>query len=113
MDAAIGDGQHFDLLVTDDDIHFDGVDSFETTDARPSIAQDIVHAIRESMLLNELIAQRDFLKRKSIYVQIETLVEADDRIVPGTATVSESDSDGQSVWIQANTYDYQGISFYL
>lgn len=110
-DTATGDGQQFDLLVTSDDVHFDGVDTLETTDGRPSIAQDVVHAIRESMLLNGLIAQRDLLKRKSIYVQIETLVEDDERIIPGTAKVAESDI--ELVWVQAQTYDYQGIAFHL
>lgn len=110
-DTATGDGQHFDLLVTGDDIHFDGVDTFETTDGRPSIAQDVVHAIRESMLLNGLVAQRDLLQRKSIYVQIESLVEEDTRIIPGSASVSESNL--ELVWVQAQTYDYQGIAFHL
>lgn len=110
-DTATGDGQHFDLLVTSDDVRFDGVDTLETTDGRPSIAQDVVHAIRESMLLNGLVGQRDLMQRKSIYVQIEALVEEDERIIPGTAEVTESDI--ELVWVQAQTYEYQGVAFHL
>ena len=111
VDFATGDGKQFDLLIKDDDIHFDGIDTLQTTDGRPSIAQDVTHAIRESQLLTGLVAQRNSLERKHIYVQIETLVEDDERIIPGTATVTESDT--ETVWIQAQTYDYQDVAFYL
>ena len=111
MDFASGDGQQFDLLITSDDINFDGIDALQTTDGRPSIAQDVAHAIRESMLLMGLVKQRNHLERKHIYVQIETLVEEDKRIIPGTATVAESET--HTVWIQAQTYDYNDVAFYL
>lgn len=108
---ATGDGQHFDLLITNEDIRFDGVESLANTDGRPSIAQDVVHAIVESRLLTGLIAQRDFLSRRAIYVQIETLVETDARIIPGSASVTESNI--ETVWVQAKTYEYQDIAFHL
>jgi len=111
-DTATHNGQHFDLRVVAEDICFDGIDTLQTTDGRPSIAQDVVHAIIESQLLKKLIAQRDFMTRRSIYVQIETLVENDQRIVPGTAQVSESTTE-TTIWVQAKTYDYQDIAFHL
>lgn len=111
MDIAHGDGKHFDLLIIDDDIHFADNGEPSTVDGRPSIAQDIKHAIRESQLLVRIIGERNPLMRRHYHVQIEQLVEEDQRIVPGSARVTEHQT--ETIWVQAKTYEYKHISFYL
>lgn len=111
MDTAIGDGHHFDLLITDNDLSYGADNAPLTVDGRPSIAQDIVHRIRESNLLVPTIAERSAMLRRNAYVQIETLVEDDVRIVPGSCSVKEAQQ-GQ-LQVLAKTYEYQGITFYL
>lgn len=112
MDYAHGDGHHFDLLIINDDLAF-GADGEPTpVDGRPSIAQDVAHAIRESQLLVGLIGERSPLLRRGIYQQIEALVEQDLRIIPGTCRVTEP-KDAESPWVMARTYEYKDIGFYL
>ncbi|RML47120.1 hypothetical protein APX70_05390 [Pseudomonas syringae pv. maculicola] len=57
---------------------------------RASIAQDIAHLIRESGLLITLVAERDRLRQRDCIQQMELLVEADERLVPGTAQIVQS-----------------------
>ena len=58
-------------------------------DDRSSIAQDIAHLIRESGLLVTLVAERDRFRQRDCIQQMELLVEADVRLVPGTAQIIE------------------------
>lgn len=111
FDTAHGDGHHFDILITDDDLTLDDTSFVVTTDGRPSIAQDVKHAVRESQLLVSLIGERNPIKRKMFLRQIETIVEDDLRIIPGTASVTEYERG--KIWIQADTIEYQHIDFYL
>lgn len=111
MDIAIGDGNHFDLLIVNNDLVFDDAGHPLTIDGRPSIAQDIAHRIRESNLLLPTIAERSAMQRRHCYVQIEQLVEGDERIVPGSCEILESAA-GQTQ-LTASTYEYQGIAFFL
>lgn len=116
MDVAHGDGKQFDLLIVNDDIAIGSDGEPLTIDGRPSIAQDIAHLIRESNLLIELIGERDVLLRRAIYQRVEMLVETDARITPGTARVIDGSDGTRSrsvIWVQARTYDYQDIAFYL
>ena len=69
-----------------------------------SIAQDIKHAVMESGLLVELVAERSSVLREDVLIQIEQLAESDVRIIPGTATVSEL-SIGEIILV-AETYEY-------
>lgn len=112
MDTAVGDGKHFDLLIQDNDLVLDDFGEPLTVDGRPSVAQDVAHSLRESQLLTPLIAQRSPLQRRHQYAQMEQLVEDDPRIVPGSCRITE-DRDSEQSHIVANTYEYQGIAFYL
>lgn len=68
---------------------------------RKSIGQDIIHAILESGLATELIAERSPTMRADIFTRLELLIEDDERIVPGTVNVSEEDQ--KRLWVTANT----------
>lgn len=45
--------------------------------------------IRDSGLLVTLVAERDRLKQRDCIQQLELLVEADERLVPGTAQITQ------------------------
>lgn len=112
MDYAHGDGKHYDMLIINDDLAFGTDGEPLAVDGRPSIAQDVAHAIRESQLLLELIGERNPLLRRGIHQQIEALVEQDLRVIPGTCRVTEP-KDATAPWVIAKTYDYNDIGFYL
>lgn len=112
-DIAWGDGHHYDLRIVDDDIAIGEDGEPLPMDGRPSIAQDVGHAIRESQLLVGLIGERNTLFRRAIHQQIEQLVEDDLRIIPGSCRVTEQKTAPGKIWVQAKTYEYKDIAFYL
>lgn len=82
---------YIDLLIQSNDLVLDmGRQPLLVTD-RASIAQDIAHMIRESGLLVTLVAERDRFRQRDCIQQLELLVEADDRLVPGTARIIEQE----------------------
>ena len=83
---------YIDLLITNNDLVLDPSRQPVLVDDRASIAQDIAHMIRESGLLVTLIAERDRLRQRDCIQQMELLVEADVRLVPGTARVIQQES---------------------
>jgi len=83
---------YIDLLITDNDLDLDPSRQPVLVDDRSSIAQDIAHMIRESGLLVTLVAERDRLRQRDCIQQLELLVEADERLVPGTAQIREQDA---------------------
>lgn len=98
---------HIDLLVTDDDLTLgETADPAQTSD-RAVIAQDIRHTIRESGLALQLIGLRNRIKQQQIYTQIELLVEEDDRLIPGTIRVEQTQQG--NVFVIADTHDYGRI----
>lgn len=102
---------YIDLLITDDDITLDvGRQPVMTTD-RACIAQDIMHMIRDTGILVEIIAERNEIKRKTNLIRLTLEVETDERIVPGSTRVVE-DTPGH-YWLHATTVDYGDISFRL
>lgn len=109
--TATNNGQYVDLLIIDDDIALtlDGCPA--TVDGRASIAQDILHMIRETGLLLSLIGQRDQELRQSVLVQLAQAIEDDLRIIPGTAKITESNP--EKYWITAKTVDYHELGFWL
>lgn len=109
--TAINNGQYVDLLIVDDDIAIgdDGCPAY--IDGRASIAQDILHLMRESGLLLSLIGQRDAEVRQSVLVQLVQLIEDDLRIIPGTAKITESNP--EKYWIMAKTAEYHELGFWL
>lgn len=80
---------YIDLLITNNDLDLDPSRQPVLVDDRSSIAQDIAHMIRESGLLVTLVAERDRLRQRDCIQQLELLVEADERLVPGTAHIRE------------------------
>ncbi|WP_296231525.1 DUF2590 family protein [uncultured Pseudomonas sp.] len=83
---------YIDLLIQDNDLVLDPSRQPVLVDDRVSIAQDIAHMIRDSGLLVTLVAERDRLRQRDCIQQLELLVEADERLVPGTARILEQDS---------------------
>lgn len=79
--------EYIDLLIMDNDLVLDPSRQPLLIEDRASIAQDIAHMIRDSGLLVTLVAERDRLKQRDCIQQMELLVEADERLVPGTAQI--------------------------
>lgn len=78
---------YIDLLIAGNDLVLDPSNQPLLVQGRASIAQDIAHMIRDSGLLVTLVAERDRLKQRDSIQQMELLVEADVRLVPGTARI--------------------------
>ncbi|MDG9666723.1 DUF2590 family protein [Hahella sp. CR1] len=100
-----------DLHIVNNDISLDAIGVPQEISGRASIAQDIKHMIRESGLLVELIGERNPEKVALNLSRIETRVENDARIKPGTAKVTRTDP--ETVYITAKTLKYGHIEFYL
>lgn len=83
---------YIDLLITNNDLTLDPSNQPVLVDDRASIAQDIAHMIRESGLLVTLMAERDRFRQADCVQQLELLVETDERLVPGTVQITETDS---------------------
>lgn len=81
--------EYVDLLIVDNDLALDPSNQPRLIDDRACIAQDIAHMIRDSGLLVTLVAERDRLRQRDCIQQMELLVEADERLVPGTAHIAQ------------------------
>ncbi|KIU46167.1 phage protein [Pseudomonas putida] len=81
--------EYIDLLIIDNDLVLDPARQPLLVNDRASIAQDIAHLIRESGLLVTLVAERDRMRQRDCIQQMELLVEADERLVPGTAQIKQ------------------------
>ena len=81
--------EYIDLLIIDNDLSLDPSRQPLLIEDRASIAQDIAHMIRESGLLVTLVAERSKLRQRDCIQQLELLVEADQRLVPGTALINQ------------------------
>lgn len=79
--------EYVDLLIAGNDLVLDPSHQPLLVDDRACIAQDIAHMIRDSGLLITLVAERDPLRQRDCRQQMELLVEADERLVPGTVRV--------------------------
>ena len=80
---------YIDLLITNNDLTLDPSNQPLLVEDQASIAQDIGHMIRESGLLVTLVAERDRFRQADCIQQLELLVEADVRLVPGTVRILE------------------------
>ncbi|MCF5721032.1 DUF2590 family protein [Pseudomonas syringae] len=98
---------YIDLLIVGNDLVLDPSRQPRLIDDRASIAQDIAHMIRESGLLVTLVAERDRYRQRDCIQQMELLVEADERLVPGTVRVTEI-SPGQYL-VSAATVEFGAI----
>lgn len=99
---------YIDLLIENGDFVLNAGNEPELCNNRKSIGQDIVHSILESGLVTQLIAERSPTMRADIFTQLELLIESDERIVPGTAAISEESQ--SRLWVTASTYDFGSIS---
>lgn len=84
--------EYIDLLIMDNDLVLDPSRQPLLIEDRASIAQDIAHMIRESGLLVTLVAERSRLRQRDCIQQLELLVEADERLKPGTALIKQVES---------------------
>ncbi|MBE2898622.1 DUF2590 family protein [Pasteurellaceae bacterium 20609_3] len=103
--------KYFDILITDEDVTLDSGGVPQICNNRVSIAQDIKHAILESGLATQLIAQRSSVLRRDVYLQIIFLVEEDERLIPGTIFLNEESP--ERLLLTAETYDFGKISVYV
>ncbi len=90
-----------DLLISDRDITLDAAGMPYTVVNKPSITQDICHMILESGVLVELIGERSESVWANHINRLETMVEDDVRIVPGTVVIEREHS--EKLWIFADS----------
>lgn len=98
-----------DLLIENGDVVLDAGRNPVLIKDRAVIAQDIKHAIIESNLAVELIAERSPSKKADIRTRLELLVEEDVRLVPGMVRLEEP-SEG-TIYIFATTADFGDVTF--
>lgn len=98
------DEKYIDIKVIDGGWDIDAGQQPQECSDLYSIAQDIKHAIMESGLARELVAERNPVLRNDVLIQMEQIAELDVRIIPGTATVIEL-SPGEII-ITADAYEY-------
>lgn len=99
-----------DLYIVDGDIVLDaGKNPVICTD-RVVIAQDIKHAILDSGLAVELVAERSPTEIKDVEYRIILLCENDLRVIPGSARITWVD---EKRLLTAKTYEFGGIEAWL
>ncbi|MEB7742503.1 DUF2590 family protein [Escherichia coli] len=99
---------YIDLLITDGDFTLNSGNEPLRCDNRTSIGQDVVHSIIESGITARLIGERSPTLRGDIITQLILLVEDDERLVPGTVTITE-ESAGR-LYVTAETQDFGRIT---
>jgi hypothetical protein len=102
---------YIDLLIHDNDLVLDPSQQPLLIEDRASIAQDIAHMIRDSGLLVTLVAERSRQRQADCILQLELLVEDDERLLPGTARVLE-ERPGLYL-VTAKTLKFGDIEVYL
>ncbi|MGY2799877.1 hypothetical protein ACVWV0_004053 [Ewingella americana] len=95
---------YIDLLITGRNFTLNVGNEPVLCNNRISIGQDIVHAIIESGLTTELVAERSPTLRADVILQLTLLIESDERIVPGTVNITEESL--KRLWVEAQTYDF-------
>lgn len=104
-------------IPTTDDLALDEHGQAAMVTDRDVIAQDLIHAIRESGYLTEMVAERNPERRRLLLQNIILLAEDDERIVPGTVTLTENPpAAGSSEWswdMLADTYEFNAIKLNL
>ncbi|MEC4728852.1 DUF2590 family protein [Shewanella sp. D64] len=99
-----------DWLIEDGDVVLDaGRNPIIITDA-VCIAQDIKHAILESGLAVELVAERSTTEISDLEYRIIMLAEMDLRIIPGTCTIAPLNN---GRLLTASTYEFGDVTTWL
>ncbi len=97
---------YVDLLITPaGDFTLDSGDEPVLCRDLDSIGQDVRHAVIESGLATQLIAERSPTLRADILTQIELLVEDDVRLVPGTIVINQESLERITITAQAYGFD--------
>lgn len=99
-----------DLYIVDEDLVLDSGNNPTIITDRVVIAQDIKHAILESGLAVQLVAERSPSEIADVEYQIILLVENDLRIVPGTASIQMIED---KRLLTAISYDFGGLQTWL
>ncbi len=100
----MADYKYQDILIENGDVVLDAGRNPILIQDRAVIAQDIKHAIIESDLAVDLIAERSPSKKADIRTKLELLVEEDVRLVPGTVRLDEP-TEG-TIYVFADTMDF-------
>ncbi|EJL6744880.1 DUF2590 family protein [Vibrio alginolyticus] len=100
----MADYKYQDILIENGDVVLDAGRNPILIQDRAVIAQDIKHAIIESNLAVDLIAERSPSKKADIRTRLELLVEEDVRLVPGTVHLDEP-TEG-TIYVFADTMDF-------
>ncbi|ENP8308520.1 TPA: DUF2590 family protein [Vibrio alginolyticus] len=98
-----------DILIENGDVVLDAGRNPILIQDRAVIAQDIKHAIIESNLAVDLIAERSPSKKADIRTKLELFVEEDVRLVPGTVRLEEP-TEG-TIYVFATTIDFGDMQF--
>jgi len=99
-------------VPSSDDLALDANGQAVIITDRDVIAQDLIHAIRESGYLPQLVAERNAERRQLLIQKIILLVEDDARIIPGTVTMTGNapTETGEWTWdLLADTYDFGNL----
>lgn len=99
---------YIDLLIENDDFVLNTGSEPVLCNNRQSIGQDVIHSIIESGLATELIAERSPTLRADIFTRMELLIEDDERLIPGTVSITEETL--SRLWVTADTYDFGSLS---
>lgn len=99
-----------DLLIVSEDVVLDDGNNPEFTTDRIVIAQDIKHAILESGLAVQLVAERSPANIVDVERQIILLAENDARVIPGTASVKRVEAGRLLI---ATTYEFGELVAWL
>ncbi|EJG1637674.1 DUF2590 family protein [Vibrio alginolyticus] len=100
----MADYKYQDILIENGDVVLDAGRNPILIQDRAVIAQDIKHAIIESNLAVDLIAERSPSKKADIRTRLELLVEEDVRLVPGTVRLDEPTKG--TIYVFADTMDF-------
>ncbi|MEF1204317.1 DUF2590 family protein [Photobacterium damselae] len=99
-----------DLLIIGNDIVLDNGRNPLIVTNEACIAQDVKHAILESGLAVELVAERSPTVIRDIEHQIIMLTENDLRIIPGTGAI---DMVNDERLLTASTYEFGDVEVWL
>ncbi len=106
-----------DILITNDDLDLDVDGQAVIIYDQDVIVQDLIHAIRESGLLVDMIAERSNERRQLLQQKIILLAEDDERIIPGTVTITADPNNftaSKGKWtLEAKPYEFKTITLGL
>lgn len=100
---------YVDLLIADNDLVFDGADEPILCANKTSVVQDTKHLIRESGLLVRCVGERDGAKIDTLLLDLELMIEEDERLIPGTISIQRP-SVGR-VYVLSETADHGKFGF--